>query len=314
MRFWTLRAKVKRRILWGFGIMSAAVGLIGALLHEKLNNPVLIAVFGGLLVFAGLTGLTGLAARMRFGGFLAWVAGGISGFLGGLVGNQGGIRSAAMLGFEIPRHEFVATATAIALFVDAARVPVYVSNEHQQMAAVWFMASTCNRWRPHRYRARVERIATCLGTPLSAASIFRDLRTGSLHAAATAMTTIRGDSMNWVPRTSAPRSVILVRILVDWVFLSRRYSKACFSNRARSRALRQDGHSGTTCHGSLRGDCGDRLRLLALGRFPDPARLCTAVCRYRRRHHFDQDSDPTRAWFLGLKHAKRPIRCMGNAA
>jgi len=137
VRFWTLRAKVKRRILWGFGIMSAAVGLIGALLHEKLNNPVLIAVFGGLLVFAGLTGLTGLAARMRFGGFLAWVAGGISGFLSGLVGNQGGIRSAARLGFEIPRHEFVATATAIALFVDAARVPVYVSNEHQQMAAVW---------------------------------------------------------------------------------------------------------------------------------------------------------------------------------
>ncbi len=137
VRFWTLRGRVNRKVLWGFGIMSAAGGLIGALLHEKLNNPVLIAVFGGLLVFAGLTGVTSLAARMRFAGPLAWVAGGVSGFLGGLVGNQGGIRSAAMLGFEIPRQEFVATATAIALFVDAARVPVYVSNEHRQMTAVW---------------------------------------------------------------------------------------------------------------------------------------------------------------------------------
>ena len=137
VRFWTLRGRVNRRVLWGFGIMSAAGGLIGALLHEQLNNPVLIAVFGGLLVFAGLTGLTGLAARMRFAGPLAWVAGGVSGFLGGLVGNQAGIRSAAMLGFEIPRQEFVVTATAIALFVDAARVPVYVSNEHRQIAAVW---------------------------------------------------------------------------------------------------------------------------------------------------------------------------------
>lgn len=60
--------------------MSAAGGLIGALLHEQLNNPVLIAEFGGLLVFPGLTGLTVLAARIRFAGPLAWVAGAVSGF------------------------------------------------------------------------------------------------------------------------------------------------------------------------------------------------------------------------------------------
>jgi uncharacterized membrane protein YfcA len=42
-----------------------------------------------------------------------------------LVGNQGGIRSAALLGFQLRPRQLVATATASALLVDAARVPVY---------------------------------------------------------------------------------------------------------------------------------------------------------------------------------------------
>src|SRR5205823_12324028 len=70
-------------------------------------------------------------------GWVAWLAGGVSGGLGGLVGNQGGIRAAAMLGFEIPRDAFIATATAVGLIVDLARVPVYLANQGQEMFAQW---------------------------------------------------------------------------------------------------------------------------------------------------------------------------------
>jgi uncharacterized protein len=62
---------------------------------------------------------------MRFGKKIAWLGGALSGLLGGLVGNQGGIRSAAMLGFNLEAKVFVATATAIALIVDGARMPIY---------------------------------------------------------------------------------------------------------------------------------------------------------------------------------------------
>ncbi len=41
--------------------------------------------------------------------------------------NQGGIRAAALLGFDIERDAFVATATAVALVVDSARIPVYLA-------------------------------------------------------------------------------------------------------------------------------------------------------------------------------------------
>jgi uncharacterized membrane protein YfcA len=61
----------------------------------------------------------------------------VSGLLGGLVGNQGGIRSAALLGFDLSKEQFVATATAIALFVDGARVPVYLATQHDDLLNLW---------------------------------------------------------------------------------------------------------------------------------------------------------------------------------
>lgn len=136
-RFWMLRRHVDRRVLVGFGTASAVGGLAGALLHTRVSSRALALVFGALLVLAGLSELTGWIRRVRWGTRAAWIAGALSGALGGLVGNQGGIRSAAMLGFDVPKESFVATATAIALFVDGARLPVYLATEWRQLLDVW---------------------------------------------------------------------------------------------------------------------------------------------------------------------------------
>jgi len=42
--------------------------------------------------------------------------------------------SAALLGFDMPKEPFVATATAIGLMVDAARMPVYFATEGREMS------------------------------------------------------------------------------------------------------------------------------------------------------------------------------------
>jgi uncharacterized membrane protein YfcA len=136
-RFFGLRRQVDRRVFLNFGILSAAGGLAGALLNARAGSPALSIVFGCLLVFGGISGLTGFVDRMRFGRRTAWVAGAISGFFGGLVGNQGGIRSAALLGFDIPKEALVATATAIALIVDGARMPVYLAMEGGGVISAW---------------------------------------------------------------------------------------------------------------------------------------------------------------------------------
>jgi uncharacterized membrane protein YfcA len=72
--------------------------------------------------------------RIRLGRTGAWIAGLLSGVFGGLVGNQGGIRSAALLGFDVKPSAFVASATAAALMVDLARMPVYVALEADRLA------------------------------------------------------------------------------------------------------------------------------------------------------------------------------------
>ena len=137
LRFWLMRGGVDRHVLFTFGLTSAAGGLVGALLHEWVSSPFLTLVFGALLLFVAVSELTGLARRMRFRGVIAWMAGAASGLLGGLVGNQGGIRSAALLGAELPRHTFVATTTAVGLIVDAARMPVYLATTGNEVLAIW---------------------------------------------------------------------------------------------------------------------------------------------------------------------------------
>lgn len=136
-RLWLLRGQVDRHLLVRFGLASAAGGLTGALLQARTSSAGLTIVFGSLLLFVAASELTGLSRRMRFRGAAAWAAGALSGLLGGLVGNQGGIRSAAMLGVDVPRQAFVGTATAVALIVDGARLPVYLVTTGDELLALW---------------------------------------------------------------------------------------------------------------------------------------------------------------------------------
>lgn len=52
---------------------------------------------------------------------------------GGLVGEQGGLRSAALLGLKMSKDSFVATTAAIDLIVDFARMPIYFYNFGHEM-------------------------------------------------------------------------------------------------------------------------------------------------------------------------------------
>ena len=125
IRFARLRHEVHRPTFRQFGVASAIGGLAGAALQSRLTSPVLTVVLSALLLLAGSMEL--LRRRVPLPQTPVWrLTGGVlSGLFGGLVGNQGGIRSAALLGFQLKPRQLVATATASALLVDAARVPIY---------------------------------------------------------------------------------------------------------------------------------------------------------------------------------------------
>jgi uncharacterized protein len=160
-RFWLLRGQVDRHLLVRFGLTSAAGGLAGALLQARTSSAGLTILFGALLLFVAVSEFTGFSKRMRFRGAVAWIAGALSGLLGGMVGNQGGIRSAAMLGVEVPRQAFVGTATAVALIVDGARLPVYLATSGGELIDMWptiataTVAVVCGTLFGHRLLVRI---------------------------------------------------------------------------------------------------------------------------------------------------------------
>jgi uncharacterized membrane protein YfcA len=137
LRYWMLRRHVDWRVVRGFGLASAAGGLAGAYVGTFLKSPVLTAILGCLLLLAAMTELSGWSKRLRLSGWLAWLAGALSGVFGGLVGNQGGIRSAALLHFDLQKQAFVATATMVALLVDGARMPVYLLTQLGPIVKAW---------------------------------------------------------------------------------------------------------------------------------------------------------------------------------
>lgn len=136
LRFAMLWRATAWRVLVTFGLASAAGALAGALLQPVFGARGLTIVLGLLLVVVAIVTLTGWLERRDVGRSGAIGLGALSGIFGGLVGNQGGVRSGALLAFRLDPRAFVATATASALLVDFARTPVYLMRMRSELVPV----------------------------------------------------------------------------------------------------------------------------------------------------------------------------------
>lgn len=97
-----LRVHIDRPVLIRFGLLSASGALAGTMLFRQLAPDNLTRVLGALLLLTALAQLTGLSSRWRPHGPLVAVLGLCSGFFGGVVGNQGGLRASALTAFRLP--------------------------------------------------------------------------------------------------------------------------------------------------------------------------------------------------------------------
>ena len=137
IRCWRLRQSIDWTVLKRFGLLSALGGLAGALVYTMLDAGALKRVLGGLLVLTSAAQFSGLATRWRPHGPTVALLGLGSGFFGGVAGNQGGLRAAALSAFSLSPLAFVATSTATGLLVDAARAPVYLYNAGAALVSLW---------------------------------------------------------------------------------------------------------------------------------------------------------------------------------
>ena len=126
LRCWRLRASIAWPVVKSFGVLSAIGGLAGALLYARVGSRALEITLGALLIATAIAALSDWMRRLHPRGVTASALGFASGLFGGLAGNQGGLRAGALMAFALGPAAFVATSTAIALAVDAARLPIYL--------------------------------------------------------------------------------------------------------------------------------------------------------------------------------------------
>ena len=124
-------------ILKRFGAISIAGAFVGSLLQAELESETLKIGLGILLVILGTVEFLpprfswSLPKRLDpLGGFL-------SGLLGGMLGNQGAVRSAYLLNYSLSKEAFVATATIIACLIDATRIPIYLLSYYNEIVVAW---------------------------------------------------------------------------------------------------------------------------------------------------------------------------------
>ena len=121
---------VDRKTWLQFGLTGVLCSLVGAGLTASLPSAAVKLLFGiFLLSYVGLSCLLPSGLRLPATPWTLIGGGAGSGFVAGLIGTGGAIRSACLLAFGLPRDAYLGTSAAIALVVDATRLPVYLAEQ-----------------------------------------------------------------------------------------------------------------------------------------------------------------------------------------
>ena len=163
-----------------YGIWLVVGAVTGALLQNSVPQDPLLALIGAFLVLLPLLTLSESwpgyripEANARVGGF-GW------GLMGGLSGHQGALR-AMFLTRRLPdKMSYAATASVLALCVDASRVPVYLFfrseqiTAHSQLTALLVVAALLGVRAGKRWleRMKSERIHILVMTGIIASGVF----------------------------------------------------------------------------------------------------------------------------------------------
>jgi uncharacterized membrane protein YfcA len=129
------RRDIDFTLLKRFGIVTLIGAFAGALLQGVINSGHVKIVLGIALIFLGIKEISGFGEKMRLPRKIDVMGGFLSGLLGGLVGNQGAVRSAYLLNYPLSKETFIATAAVIASIVDITRIPVYIITGREQLLA-----------------------------------------------------------------------------------------------------------------------------------------------------------------------------------
>lgn len=135
--------KADKEVLLRFGIPAVIAAIVGSWLLLNITDlkplfvyeafgktfevyPVKFIISILLIIFASID-LIPYFNKLQFGKDKLRIGGALSGFFGGLSGNQGALRSAFLIKAGLSKEAFIATAVVVSTFVDFTRLSVYAT-------------------------------------------------------------------------------------------------------------------------------------------------------------------------------------------
>ena len=116
---------VRWEIIRRFGIVSILGALIGSFSQIYLDSAWLKTGVGFFLAFFSFLSLLPGTITWKLPAVIDVIGGFLSGLIGGLIGNQGAIRSLYLLNYKLVKQELIVSAAFIAVIIDITRIPVY---------------------------------------------------------------------------------------------------------------------------------------------------------------------------------------------
>ncbi len=110
-----------------FGLPAILFSVLGALLTIYIPSAIFLKLFGGVLLIYVVFLLIYPSYKVPRNRFMAILGGCCSGFMGGLIGIQGAVRSFFLSAFDLPKSVYISTGAVIALLVDTSRIITYFS-------------------------------------------------------------------------------------------------------------------------------------------------------------------------------------------
>jgi len=133
------RDHINSRVLIFFGIPSVILSVIGARVLLVSDYEIIISLLGVFLIVYGLFEIFIRDIRIE-DKLINHIAGGaVSGFVSGVSGVGGPIRSVFLQALDMPQKQFIFSVGAVALLVDLGRVIAYLSDGISITVDFWIM-------------------------------------------------------------------------------------------------------------------------------------------------------------------------------
>jgi len=115
------------KLILSFGIPGIAATFLGASLVFNVSSQLLSRILGVFLIAYVITLFAKSSFRIKPNLWSGACGGGLSGFLAGIFGIGGAVRGMFLTAFDLPKEVYIATAGAIAIFIDSTRLTTYLS-------------------------------------------------------------------------------------------------------------------------------------------------------------------------------------------